>query len=138
MDELKKIFLAGVGMTSTSIEKAEKLINEMIKLGCPRERMEIKVFGGGNVIESKQAIGSKNADFILRYLHEEGLSCVAQDLGGDFPRRIQYSPVTGRVVRKLLARSDAAPIISEESAYAGTLGSARRASGDIELFGDFR
>ena len=33
MDELKKIFLAGVGMTSTSIEKAEKLINEMVEKG---------------------------------------------------------------------------------------------------------
>ena len=33
MDELKKIFLAGVGMTSTSIEKAEKLINEMAEKG---------------------------------------------------------------------------------------------------------
>ena len=33
MDELKKIFLAGVGMTSTSIEKAEKLVNEMVEKG---------------------------------------------------------------------------------------------------------
>ena len=33
MDELKKIFLAGVGITSTSIEKAEKLINEMVEKG---------------------------------------------------------------------------------------------------------
>lgn len=33
MDELKKIFLAGVGLTSTSVEKAEKLINEMVEKG---------------------------------------------------------------------------------------------------------
>lgn len=33
MEELKKIFLAGVGLTSTSIEKAEKLIEEMVKKG---------------------------------------------------------------------------------------------------------
>lgn len=38
MDELKKIFLAGVGMTSTSIEKAEKLINEMVEKGALRSR----------------------------------------------------------------------------------------------------
>ena len=33
MEELKKIFLAGVGMTSTSVEKAEKLINELVEKG---------------------------------------------------------------------------------------------------------
>lgn len=33
MEELKKIFLAGVGLTSTSVEKAEKLINEMVEKG---------------------------------------------------------------------------------------------------------
>ena len=30
----------------------EKLINELIKAGCSRDRMEIKVFGGGNVIDA--------------------------------------------------------------------------------------
>ena len=33
MEELKKIFLAGVGITSTSVEKAEKLIDEMVEKG---------------------------------------------------------------------------------------------------------
>ena len=33
MEELKKIFLAGVGFTSTSIEKTEKLIDEMVEKG---------------------------------------------------------------------------------------------------------
>ena len=87
----------------------EKLINELIKAGCPRERMEIKVFGGGNVIDSRQAVGTKNSEFVLRYLADEGLKCTAQDLGGDFPRRIQYSPVTGKVVRKLLGRDRRKP-----------------------------
>ncbi|MDE1549556.1 phasin family protein [Jeotgalibaca caeni] len=33
MEELKRIFLAGVGFTSTSVEKAEKLIDEMVEKG---------------------------------------------------------------------------------------------------------
>ena len=33
MEELKKIFLAGVGLTSTSVEKAEKLISELVEKG---------------------------------------------------------------------------------------------------------
>lgn len=116
----------------------EKLINEIIKLGCPRERMEIKVFGGGNVIDSSQAVGTKNAEFVLRYLRDEGLRCVAQDLGGDFPRRIQYTPATGKVVRRILGRNDAEPIVREEKAYAGTLRAPQKIAGDVELFEDFK
>jgi chemotaxis protein CheD len=116
----------------------EKLINELIKTGCPRERMEIKVFGGGNVIESRQAVGTKNAEFVLRYLADEGLKCTAQDLGGDFPRRIQYSPVSGKVVRKLLGRTDANPIARDEFEYMKNLTTqpTHGRAGEITLFGD--
>lgn len=113
----------------------EKLINELIKKGCSRADMEIKVFGGGNVIESNTAIGSKNADFVLHYLQTEGLDCAAQDLGGQFPRRIQYSPATGRVVRRFLAGGDRDMIVRSEIEYAKTL-TTRPAAGEILLFGD--
>ena len=42
----------------------EKLINELIKAGCPRERMEIKVFGGGNVTDTQQP--DRNAERRVR------------------------------------------------------------------------
>ena len=116
----------------------EKLINELIKAGCPRDRMEIKVFGGGNVIDSRQAVGTNNAEFVLRYLADEGLKCTAKDLGGDFPRRIEYTPATGRVVRRLLGRTDANPIARDESEYLNNLKiqQAQSRAGEITLFGD--
>ena len=113
----------------------EKLINELIKAGCSRERMEVKVFGGGNVTDSNQAIGTQNAEFVLRYLQAEGLNCAAQDLGGQLPRRIHFFPATGRVVRRILGGNDKAVIAREESAYASRL-SSTRTSGEIQLFGD--
>jgi chemotaxis protein CheD len=113
----------------------EKLINELIKAGAVRERMEIKVFGGGNVTESTQAIGTQNADFVLHYLADEGLRSVAQDLGGDHPRRIHYYPKTGRVIRRLLVTSEFATIARDESDYASRL-SSTKTSGEIQLFGD--
>jgi chemotaxis protein CheD len=116
----------------------EKLINELIKSGCPRERMEIKVFGGGNVIDSRQAVGTKNSEFVLRYLGDEGLKCTAKDLGGDFPRRIQYTPATGRVVRRLLGRTDANPIAHDETQYLQNLKTEQTQprAGEITLFGE--
>lgn len=113
----------------------EKLINELIKQGCPRERMEAKVFGGASVIESSIAVGSRNTEFVLRFLQEEGIACVAHDLGGLHPRRIQYEPTTGRVVRRLLQTGESALIAREEKNYAGRLSSVPTA-GDIELFGE--
>ena len=113
----------------------EKLINELIKAGCPRERMEIKVFGGGNVTDTRNQIGTQNAEFVLRYLQDEGLTCVARDLGGPYPRRIQYFPATGRVVRKLLTGGDRDVIVREESEYAKKLITAKSAAGEVQLFG---
>jgi chemotaxis protein CheD len=113
----------------------EKLINELIKAGCPRERMEVKVFGGGNVTDTRNQIGTQNAEFVLRYLQDEGLACSAHDLGGPYPRRIQYFPSTGRVVRKLLTGGDRDLIVREESEYAKRLSSTKAVAGEVVLFG---
>jgi len=112
----------------------EKLINELIKVGCVRERMEIKVFGGGNVTDTSNAVGTDNAEFVLHYLESEGLGCAAQDLGGLHPRRIHYYPTTGRVVRRLLGVSETYNVTLEESDYGRRLLAEKTEGGDIELF----
>ena len=111
----------------------EKLVNELIKAGASRNSLEIKVFGGGNVTDTRNAIGTQNSDFVLKYLESEGLSCAAQDLGGLHPRRINYYPATGRVVRRILAGSENSSVARQENEYAGRL-SSRKVAGDIELF----
>jgi chemotaxis protein CheD len=111
----------------------EKLINELLKAGCSRDAFEIKVFGGGNVTDSRNAIGTDNAEFVLRYLEAEGLHCAVRDLGGQLPRRIHYSPATGKVIRRLLGGGETAAVAREETAYASRLTSTTMA-GEIELF----
>jgi chemotaxis protein CheD len=56
-----------------------------------------------------------------------------QDLGGQYPRRIHYSPATGRVVRRLLGTGDSHVITREERDYAARL-QAKKPAGDVELF----
>jgi Chemotaxis protein; stimulates methylation of MCP proteins len=111
----------------------EKLINELLKSGCSRETLEIKVFGGGNVTDTNNEIGTENSRFILRYLEAEGFRCAAQDLGGLLPRRIHYSPTTGKVVRRLLGTHESSAIAREENAYGSAIAT-RKTGGDIELF----
>jgi chemotaxis protein CheD len=111
----------------------EKLINELLKAGCSRDALEIKVFGGGNVTDTQNAIGTENSRFILRYLEAEGLRCAAEDLGGQLPRRIHYHPGTGKVVRRLLGTNECSAIVREENEYGSHL-LARPAGGEIEFF----
>ena len=113
----------------------EKLINELIKAGCARDRLEIKVFGGGNVTDTNNAIGTENSEFVIRYLTDEALRCAVRDLGGTLPRRIHYYPSTGRVVRRLLGTGDRYAVHREEHDYEKKL-LVQQTSGDIELFGD--
>ncbi len=113
----------------------EKLINELLKAGCSRNSLEIKVFGGGNVTDTQNAIGTENSKFILRYLEAEGMRCAAQDLGGQLPRRIHYHPATGKVVRRLLGTSESTAVAREEGEYGSRL-STRRVAGEIQLFNE--
>ena len=81
----------------------EVLINELLKAGASRDRLEAKVFGGGAVLSAMQQmnIGERNGQFVLNYLKTEGIPVKAQDLGDVHARRINY-PRDGRVmVRKM-------------------------------------
>jgi len=111
----------------------EKLINELLKLGCRRDALEIKVFGGGNVTDTKNLIGTQNSEFVVRYLENEGLPIAAQDLFGQYSRRIHYYPSIGRVVFHLLWSTETTAVAREEIEYAGRL-KARKIGGEIELF----
>lgn len=85
----------------------EVLINELLKAGASRERLQAKVFGGGAVLAAMQQmnIGERNARFVLNYLKTEGIPIQAQDLGDKHARRINYFPSDGRVmVRKMEPR----------------------------------
>lgn len=114
----------------------EMLLNELIKAGARRERLEAKVFGGGAVLANMTMlnIGERNADFVLRYLQLEQVRIAAQDLRGDLPRRINYFPASGRVtVRKLVKQNDVLLVQKEELALAGTLAK-KQERPRVELF----
>jgi len=113
----------------------EVLINEILKRGARRERLEAKLFGGGAVLADLTSlnVGERNAEFALRYLKTEGIAVAAQDLKGAWPRKIYYFPASGRVRVKTLRERHNNTIARRESEYRGRLRQAP-VSGDIELF----
>ena len=95
----------------------EVLINEMLKAGAARERLEAKVFGGGAVISQMTylAIGDSNADFIIDYLRDEKIPITAQDLRGTRARRVNFFPFDGRaMVRKLGTEAEVQQTVGHE------------------------
>lgn len=75
----------------------EVLINDLMKLGARRERLEAKVFGGAKMIEALNDIGAANAAFARTFLRDEGIPTIAASLGGRRARRVEFWPATGRV-----------------------------------------
>lgn len=113
----------------------EQLINEILKRGGRRERLEVKLFGGGHVIKSSAAIGDQNASFALEYLQREGIAVMSHDVGGHWPRNVRYTPVAGRaLVRRLRRDDDFTNVIEEEKGYQSQLVSAAQHGDDVELF----
>jgi chemotaxis protein CheD len=111
----------------------ESLINDVLKLGALRERLEIKVFGGGRVLAHMADIGARNIDFVRNYLSTEGLHTNAQDVGGEEPRKVVYYPTEGRVRVRKLRPIENRGVSDREKLYMDSLGS-KNDGGDIELF----
>jgi chemotaxis protein CheD len=112
----------------------EMLINELLKRGAARSRLEAKVFGGGAVLPSLSSnVGERNAAFALRYLAAEGVPVLAEDLGGNWPRRVHYFPASGRVMLLRLPPASRGEVLDGESRYQQRLRQAPY-SGGVELF----
>ena len=82
----------------------ESLIDAVLALGGARDRLEIKLFGGGHVLDINSNVGQKNVDFVLAYLAAEGLPVVSMDVGHDYARKVVYEPSSGRARMKKLRR----------------------------------
>ncbi|WP_439687038.1 chemoreceptor glutamine deamidase CheD [Cupriavidus oxalaticus] len=107
----------------------EVLINELLKMGARRERLEAKVFGGGAVLANMTTlnIGDRNADFVLRYLKAEEIRVAAQDLRGPHARRVSYFPIGGlALVRRLTRQDDEVSVARDERALARAIATSAR------------
>ncbi len=87
----------------------EVLINDCLKAGGQRDRLEAKLFGGGRMFDALRDVGEANASFAERFLRDEGIAHVGGSLRGCGGRRVQYWPVFGRALQRPVADAMAAP-----------------------------
>ena len=111
----------------------ENLINEIVKRGGERTRLEIKITGGARIGRGAGNVGESNAKFILKFLALEGFHAAAIDLGGTHPRKVQYEPLSGKLRIKKLLPLRAPEVIEQERQYLEHIASSP-ISGTVELF----
>ena len=111
----------------------ESLINELLKLGARRERLELKFFGGGRILPTMTDIGARNIAFVRGFVALENLHVAAEDLGGTAPRHLIYVPATGKVLVKKLKPIETRHVADDDVQYRAKLAAAPAAS-DVELF----
>jgi len=97
------------------VNAMEKLINGILTTGGKRDRLLCKAFGGAAIVPSLGKIGHENTVFVIGYLADERISCIAQSLGGTQARRIRFWPATGKAQQNLV--EDGRAISVQEQAY---------------------
>lgn len=79
----------------------EKLLAKVLSIGCRREYLVAKVFGGANVTGTGLEvfmIGDRNIMLALEMLEEFRIPVVAKDVGGRVGRKIVMNSRTGVVM----------------------------------------
>jgi chemotaxis protein CheD len=96
----------------------ESLINEILKRGGRKQRLEVKLFGAGKIHDGLIDVGARNAEWVLEFLRKEGLQAATADLGDVFPRKVYYFTESGRILLKKIERVKNQTIMDREREYA--------------------
>jgi len=111
----------------------EMLLNNILKAGGSRHRLEVKIFGGGKVLADFSDIGRLNIAFIREYIDMEGLCLESEDVGDVYARKVIYFPATGRALVKKTQMPQQRHIASVETGYLQEL-EGHPLEGQVELF----
>lgn len=108
-------FWNGVGLASPKYGNIaiDKLITRMLAYGCQMKNLRAKVFGGAVVLQNgnnEKHVGLKNIAFTKSYLEQKSIPIIAEDLGGNNPRRLKFNPATGVVLVKKISPKEKARI----------------------------
>jgi len=104
------------------IHAMELLINDMMKLGASRKRLQAKVFGGASVLglvgnDRFACVNEVNQRFILEFLDTEGIKLISQDLGGEYGRVIHFHTDSYKVYRRFIQKRALAGLLEAERRY---------------------
>jgi chemotaxis protein methyltransferase CheR len=119
------------------VHAMEILINEIMKLGGDRRRLQAKVFGGSRVLQLKDQrfnVARSNSEFVRKFLAIEKIPILAERLDDEVPLRVHFLTDSGRAFVKAISRS--VPLVSREQLYSKRLAEqvARPRRNNVTLF----
>jgi chemotaxis protein CheD len=86
----------------------ERLTEKMLQLGCKKNNLVAKVFGGGEVItvtSSSMHIGERNIMVAEEMLQEQNIPIIGRSTGGKNGRKIIFNTHTGEVLQCYIKNS---------------------------------
>ena len=95
----------------------KNLLKGMLKHGAKRQNLKIKVFGRGQILRSKGDVGGRNIEFINEYIARKNLVVTGMNVGDDLPRKVNFFPLTGKVMVKKLNTLNNDTIFQREKCY---------------------
>jgi chemotaxis protein CheD len=105
---------SGGDATRYGVHLMELLINGLLKKGARRDRLEAKIFGGAKTIARFSNVGEQNAVFARQFLMDEGIQVVGESTGGEFGRKLEYWPSSGRARQYALTGVETQKTVAQE------------------------
>lgn len=106
------------------VHSMELLINAMLKRGAMRRNLKARIYGGATMRQGLGEIGNNNIQFARRFLANESIAILGENVGGTSARRIEFRPAAGLSRCKTVSSQPVEPIIKISLPT----------SGDVELF----
>jgi chemotaxis protein methyltransferase CheR len=106
--------------TRFGVNAMEVLINDLLKIGADRRRLQAKAFGAAHVLSDvglSPDVPRKNAKFIKEFLTAEGIPLVSSRLGGSAPVEVVFTTDTARALIRALGDAVARDLAREEKSH---------------------
>ena len=124
--------------TRYGIYAMEVTLNDILKLGGKKSNITAKVFGGGNVLPGVTSnvlkIADKNINFAKKFLSDENIPIISEDIGGNSPRKVFFFNTENKIMLKKLGAVSNEFSVEQEIKYSKILQDKLKEQSDITLF----
>ena len=90
-----------VGNPRYGTSAIDMLLEEMLRLGASMDRIQAKIYGGGNVIAVSlvgESIGRRNIEVAEQSLRNKGIRIIEKNVGGESGRTLKVNTTTFDVI----------------------------------------
>lgn len=106
---------------SPTVLLLSRLVAALVAAGARPEGLEAKLFGAAGVVGELCEVGPRTLEVARDFLRAEGIRIIAEDVGGRYPRKIDYSATDGRARIKRLRDLRNDTILTRDRAYLGVV-----------------